>query len=117
MNTTVASKPAHASRHWLWQRATAVALVPLTLWFVFNILSAIGDSHAAAVAWAAQPGVAAALIAYLAAMFYHAQLGLQVVVEDYVAAPATRARLLLALRLINGVAAAIASAAVLIIAL
>jgi len=117
MNTTVASKPAHASRHWLWQRATAVALVPLTLWFVFNILSAIGDSHAAVVAWAAQPGVAAALIAYLAAMFYHAQLGLQVIVEDYVAAPATRARLLLALRLINGVAAAIASAAVLIIAL
>jgi len=117
MNTTVASKPAHASRHWLWQRATAVALVPLTLWFVFNILSAIGDSHAAVVAWAAQPGVAAALIAYLAAMFYHAQLGLQVVVEDYVATEVLRAKIVRALRLINTVAGAVAIAAVLLVAL
>jgi len=112
-----ASKPGHASRHWKWQRATAVALIPLTLWFVFSILTVIGDSHAAAHAWVSQPGVTVALIAYLGAMFWHAQLGLQVVVEDYVAAESTRARLLLAARLINSVAAAAAVAAVLRIAL
>lgn len=107
-----ATRPGHASRHWRWQRATAVALIPLTLWFVFAVVARIGDSHAAAVAWVAQPGVAAGLIIYLAAAFYHAQLGLQVIVEDYVAAESARARTLRALRLINGVAAAVAISAV-----
>lgn len=109
------AKPGHASRHWRWQRATALALIPLTLWFVFAVLARIGESHAAAAAWVAQPGVAAGLIVYLAAAFYHAQLGLQVIVEDYVA-EAARAKTLLALRLINAVAAAVAIAAVLTVA-
>lgn len=111
-----AAKPGHASRHWRWQRGTAMALIPLTLWFVFAILARIGEPHHAVAAWLSQPGVAAALIAYLAAVFHHAQLGLQVIVEDYVAAEAARARTLLALRLINSVAAAVAIAAVLLVA-
>lgn len=112
-----AAESSHASRHWLWQRATAVALVPLTLWFVFNILSAIGDSHAAVVAWVSRPGVTVAFIVYLVMMFWHAQMGLQVVLEDYVATESARAKCLLASRLINSAAAAVAIAAVFVIAL
>lgn len=72
------------SHHWWIQRLTALALVPLSFWFVFSILNHISDDHASVVAWISQPGVAVMMILYLAFMFIHAQLGVQVVIEDYV---------------------------------
>ncbi len=72
------------SHHWWLQRVTAIALVPLSLWFVFSIVGHIGDDHAAALAWVGQPGVALMLMLFLGFMLYHAQLGVQVVLEDYV---------------------------------
>jgi len=108
-----AHKGAH---HWLWQRATALALVPLGAWFVFAILGRIDDGRHAAAAWVAQPGVAAALCVYLAAVFAHAQLGLQVIAEDYIASDNARGRAVRALGVINTLAAAAAMAAVLRIA-
>ena len=72
------------AHHWWIQRVTAIALIPLSLWFVFAMLSHIGDSHEAAMAWISHPGVAVLLVLYLGFMFFHAQLGLQVVIEDYV---------------------------------
>ncbi len=72
------------SHHWWLQRVTAIALVPLSLWFVFSIINHIGNSHQEVTTWIAQPSVALLLILYLGFMFYHAQLGIQVVIEDYV---------------------------------
>ena len=70
--------------HWWWQRLTAVALVPLTLWFVFSLVSLAGADHAAVVAWMRSPVVAALLIVFVSVTLFHAQSGLQVVIEDYV---------------------------------
>lgn len=70
--------------HWWAQRVSAVALVPLTLWFVAAVAAHAGAGHQAVVAWLSSPAVAVVLVLYLAALFYHSQLGLQVVVEDYV---------------------------------
>jgi len=70
--------------HWWMQRLTALALVPLTLWFVVSVASMAGMDHAAATAWIASPSVAIALVLLIGATFYHAQLGVQVVVEDYI---------------------------------
>lgn len=70
--------------HWWMQRLTAVALVPLTLWFVASLAAKAGGGHAEITAWLAKPNVAVATILMLFAMFYHAKLGVQVVVEDYV---------------------------------
>jgi len=70
--------------HWWAQRVTAVALVPLSLWFVVGLLGLIDAEHAAAKAWIAHPINAALLVALLVAVLHHAQLGLQVVIEDYV---------------------------------
>jgi succinate dehydrogenase / fumarate reductase membrane anchor subunit len=70
--------------HWWAQRVTAVALVPLALWFVASLASHAGADHAAAVAWVGQPFVAVVLVLLIAATFHHAQLGMQVVIEDYV---------------------------------
>jgi succinate dehydrogenase / fumarate reductase membrane anchor subunit len=69
--------------HWWAQRLTAVALVPLTLWFVYSVVSLLGAGHAEAVAWASAPLNALLLVLLIATTFYHAQLGLQVVIEDY----------------------------------
>jgi succinate dehydrogenase membrane anchor subunit len=70
--------------HWWAQRLTALALIPLAVWFVISLLSITGADHAAVRAWVGSPVVAGLLILLIAATFYHAYLGLQVVIEDYV---------------------------------
>ena len=70
--------------YWWAQRMTALALVPLLIWFVISIIGLIGADHAAFVAWAGHPVSGALLIALVIAVFYHAELGLTVVIEDYV---------------------------------
>jgi len=70
--------------HWWAQRLSALALVPLTVWFVASVIAMAGADHAAMTAWVASPVVAGLLILLIVATFYHAVLGLQVVVEDYV---------------------------------
>ena len=70
--------------HWWAQRLTALALVPLTLWFCVAVIALSGADHAAVADWAGSPVVAGLLILLIAATFYHAYLGVQVVIEDYV---------------------------------
>lgn len=70
--------------HWWAQRWTALALVPLVLWFVASVIALSGADHAALLAWAGSPVPAGLLILLIAATFYHGALGLQVVIEDYV---------------------------------
>jgi succinate dehydrogenase / fumarate reductase membrane anchor subunit len=72
------------TEHWWSQRLTAVALIPLTLWFVFALFGMDSLEHAVVVAWVAAPLNAILLILLLVTMLHHSQLGLQVVVEDYV---------------------------------
>jgi succinate dehydrogenase / fumarate reductase membrane anchor subunit len=70
--------------HWWLQRLTAVALVPLTLWFAVSLLTIEGLDHASVVAWIASPLNAILLILLQITVLQHSMLGLQVVVEDYV---------------------------------
>ena len=70
--------------HWWAQRMTALALVPLALWFVAALVGLTGADHAAARAWIASPVPAALLVLLVVVSFYHGALGLQVVIEDYV---------------------------------
>jgi len=70
-------------QHWWMQRVTAVFLVPLLLWLVFNIVRLAGADHAAVAAWLASPINGGLLVLLLVAGFYHMKLGLQVVIEDY----------------------------------
>ena len=72
------------THHWWMQRLTAIALVPLAIWFVVNVIALIGKDHAAFKAWVANPISATLLVLMIAATFHHAQLGMQVVIEDYV---------------------------------
>lgn len=70
--------------HWWMQRLTALALVPLAIWFAASVAGLAGMSHAEATAWISSPSVAITLVLLIVATFYHAQLGVQVVIEDYV---------------------------------
>lgn len=72
------------TRHWWAQRLTAIALVPLTVWFVVNIVALIGADRPAVVGWLGSPVTAVLMVLMVGATFHHAQLGLQVVIEDYV---------------------------------
>ena len=73
--------------HWWAQRVTAVALIPLGLWFVFSIAVLIGSERSdyiSVIDWIGTPFNAVMLILFVATVAYHSALGVQVVIEDYV---------------------------------
>ena len=70
--------------HWWAQRLTAIALVPLTLWFAWTVLALVGQDAFVARARLAEPVTGMLLVAYIVAVFWHTQLGLQVIIEDYI---------------------------------
>ena len=72
------------SKHWWAQRVTALALIPLTIWFIWSILHMTGASAPDVAAWMSSPVQLALILALIAGTFHHLQLGLQVVIEDYV---------------------------------
>lgn len=74
----------HGFSHWWWQRVTAIALIPLTLWFVYSILCLAGGSYDTASAWLSSPINATIMLLFVLTALYHAQTGLQVVIEDYI---------------------------------
>jgi succinate dehydrogenase / fumarate reductase membrane anchor subunit len=70
--------------HWWWQRLTAVALVPLALWFLWSLSTIESLAHASVHAWLAMPLHALGVILLTSTIALHSQLGVQVVIEDYV---------------------------------
>jgi succinate dehydrogenase / fumarate reductase membrane anchor subunit len=71
-------------RDWWAERVSAVALVPLTLWFAASIIAHSGSDYASFIAWMRTPLAATLMILLLIALFHHIALGLRVVLEDYV---------------------------------
>lgn len=86
--------------HWWAQRLTAVALVPLTLWFVVSALSLAGADYPVFQEWLGTFGNAVLMILLIITMFYHAELGVRTVIEDYVHAEAAKITTLIAARFI-----------------
>ncbi|MCI0750104.1 MAG: succinate dehydrogenase, hydrophobic membrane anchor protein [Nevskiales bacterium] len=71
-------------RHFWAQRVSAVALIPLALWFVFSVVQGSGAGYGAARNWVAAPAVSVLLVLLIVTLLYHSLLGVQVVIEDYV---------------------------------
>jgi succinate dehydrogenase / fumarate reductase, membrane anchor subunit len=72
------------AEHWWMARVSAVALIPLTLWFVASIIAHTGSDYVTFIVWLRMPLVSILMVLLLIALFYHTALGLQVVIEDYV---------------------------------
>jgi succinate dehydrogenase / fumarate reductase membrane anchor subunit len=105
--------------HWWTQRTSAVALVPLGLWFAASLVllaSGKGLGHAALTAWIASPAHTVLLLLLLATACYHSVLGVQVVIEDYVELEWAKVASLLISRFAHAVLAAAGIYAVLRVA-
>ena len=77
--------------HHFWvQRLTAVALIPLTIWFALSVASLAMAGQAEVVAWMKSPLSATLMLSFIMAGFWHMKLGLQVVIEDYVHTESTK---------------------------
>ncbi|MEM7611731.1 MAG: succinate dehydrogenase, hydrophobic membrane anchor protein [Pseudomonadota bacterium] len=72
------------TEHWWSQRVTAVAMIPLSLWFVIAVLGLPAFDYVTVSAWMAAPVNAVLLLLFTGTLLYHSMLGTQVVIEDYV---------------------------------
>lgn len=72
------------TQHFIVQRVTALALIPLSLWTIWLAIALVHANYVQARLLVHQPFNAVLLAAFVIAVFWHAQLGLQVVIEDYV---------------------------------
>lgn len=74
----------HGFSHWWWQRVTAIALIPLSLWFVYGVLSLFGADYSTAQIWLSSPINATLMLLFVLTALFHGQTGVQVVIEDYI---------------------------------
>jgi succinate dehydrogenase / fumarate reductase, membrane anchor subunit len=84
--------------HWWSQRVTAVALIPLTLWFLLSLLSLPALDYATVRTWLSFPLSGFLAVLLVAVLTYHSYLGTIVVVEDYVHSAGMKLLTLLSLR-------------------
>jgi len=98
--------------HFWMQRLTAVALIPLVIWFAVSLVMLSGADYGMARSWLSSPFVMVLLILTICIGLYHGQLGMQVVIEDYVHNDGVKLAMLVAVKFIAvffGLAAIIAS--------
>ena len=74
----------HGVVHWKLQRISAIAMIPLIIWFVSSLTYSLINSYDQSVAWLQNPLNATGLVLLFGTLYFHAASGLQVVIEDYV---------------------------------
>ena len=72
------------TEHFIQQRLTAIANIPLTIAAVVIVISLIGRNHAAVAQILGSMPVAIVMLLFIISTFYHMKIGMQVVIEDYV---------------------------------
>lgn len=103
--------------HWWVQRVTAVALVPLTIWFVVSLLSLPSLDYPTVIAWMRENSTALGLVVLVLVATCHSQLGMRVVIEDYLHSDGLKIVTLIVLTFAHVLIAAVGVFAVLKVAL
>lgn len=70
--------------HWRAERLSSIALIPLTLWFIFSALRMVGMPYGGVAEWMGRPVNIVLMLTLIFTTFHHTSLGLQVILEDYV---------------------------------
>ena len=91
----------HGVGHWKLQRISAIAMIPLVLWFVPSLLFVIMSGYNDAIDWVQNPLNATGLVLLFGTLFFHAALGLQVVIEDYVHLEGLKIILIILIKLLS----------------
>jgi len=105
------------TEHWYWERLTAVALTPLTIWFIVSLLSGVAADYESMRAWIGTP-LNMALLGLLAFFyFWHAWIAIGVVIEDYVHHEATNIGGLIVLKMACFLFGAIAIVSIVLVGL
>ena len=86
--------------HWLYQKVTAVLLIPITIWVLLKLPKFIQLSFSDKLSW-----INSSLNLYLVAIFFiisafHFKLGLTVIIEDYIHNSIVKKYLLIIIRVI-----------------
>jgi succinate dehydrogenase / fumarate reductase membrane anchor subunit len=90
---------AHSGTGHFWhERVTSVALIPLSLWFLYAMLGLAGTSEVTALQFLAHPWNALLMGGFVCFSLWHSYLGLQVVVDDYIHTAGSKIFLLLTIR-------------------
>lgn len=71
-------------------RLTSLALVPLSIAFIWLVLSLVGRPYAEVYALLSRPVPAILMLLFILAGVYHMQLGMRNIIEDYVHVEATK---------------------------
>ncbi len=84
LNTNKKNNLESGLNHWLYQKVTAVLLIPITIWVLLKLPKFIQLSFSDKLYW-----INSSLNLYLVALFFiisafHFKLGLTVIIEDYI---------------------------------
>ena len=107
----------HGASHWIAERVSAIALVPLTIWAVYGVLRLAAGDYGFAVHWIQNPINATLTVITLAVSYWHMHAGVRVIVEDYIHKTLTKSALLLINLFICGLSGALAIFSILKVAL
>jgi succinate dehydrogenase / fumarate reductase membrane anchor subunit len=69
--------------HFWHQRVTAIANVPLSIAFLWIVISLQGKSRDAVLHTLSQPLVSVLMLLFLGSGLFHMHIGMQVIIEDY----------------------------------
>lgn len=84
------------TQHFWHQRLTALANVPLMIFFVILVISMAGETYPVVLDRLSSPWVSILFILTMISVAYHMRLGMQIVIEDYVHGEPQRVLLLIA---------------------
>ena len=74
----------HGVVHWKLQRISAIAMIPLIIWFVSSLVFSLINGYDQSITWLQSPLNATGMVLLFGTLYFHAASGLQVVIEDYV---------------------------------
>ncbi len=89
------------AHHWLMQRISALALIPLIIWLVFSFVQILEDPQGYLPTFFAYPFNAIMGILLIITSLYHGSLGMRVIIEDYISNKMTMHLLIMTVHFIS----------------